>query len=207
MIVAQKYKVFINDKVVFFQDTNDGVNINGSNVLLNPTNSDDVVLFIEKNTQNNQPVYVVGKKCFDTFFSSYKYIEAAGGAVFNTRNELLFIYRLKKWDLPKGKIEKGEDIESAALREVEEECGVDGLTIIKELSPTYHTYVLKGKNVLKKTYWFLMQTNFNGELIPQIEEDIEAVEWMKLDDIKGVVFPNTYPAIIDVVRELNNLKS
>ena len=89
------------------------------------------------------------------------------------------IYRRGSWDLPKGKIDKGESIEAAAIREVQEETGVQQLTLGKPLLTTYHTYRLKsGKRVLKKTYWFVMQTK-DLELTPQSEEDIEKAIWIK----------------------------
>jgi 8-oxo-dGTP pyrophosphatase MutT (NUDIX family) len=204
MIVTQKYKVFINDKLVFFQEQPNDLDINEKNVLVNPSNNDDVEQFIEQYVPVFPSVYIVGKNIFKTYFSSYKHIEAAGGVVLNSNNEILFIYRLKKWDLPKGKIEKAEGIETAALREVEEECGVDGLSIVKELNPTYHTYLLKDKRVLKKTHWFLMRTSFSGNLVPQMEEDIELVEWMSLDTAKTKVFENTYAAVKDVLGSLKS---
>ncbi|MEM6380677.1 MAG: NUDIX hydrolase [Bacteroidota bacterium] len=113
------------------------------------------------------------------FLKNHKLIEAAGGLVYNTQNEILAIYRRGSWDLPKGKIDKGESIEAAAIREVQEETGVQQLTLGKPLLTTYHTYRLKsGKRVLKKTYWFEMQTK-DLELTPQSEEDIEKAIWIK----------------------------
>jgi len=101
-------------------------------------------------------------------------ISAAGGLVVNPKKEILFIFRNGIWDLPKGWIEKGETIESTATREVEEECGVFNLKIIKPLATTYHIYYQEGMN-LKKTYWFLMSSDSNKELVPQIEEGITEV--------------------------------
>ena len=88
------------------------------------------------------------------------------------------IYRHNRWDLPKGKIEPGETIEACAIREVEEECGVSNLRIIDQLIDTYHIYQLDSDNILKKTSWFKMQTNFKGVLSPQIEEGIEKAVWV-----------------------------
>ena len=117
------------------------------------------------------------------FCSSYKLIKAAGGVVYNHNNQLLMILRNGKWDLPKGKIEKGESIKACAMREVEEESGVSGLKITKRLIDTYHTYQLNGEKILKHTYWFKMKTNFNGMFIPQAEERITQVCWVNEEDI------------------------
>jgi ADP-ribose pyrophosphatase YjhB (NUDIX family) len=112
------------------------------------------------------------------FKSNFKAIEAAGGVVENPKSDILFIYRNGVWDLPKGKIEKGEKIAVAAIREVEEECGIEGLKIKGELPKTYHIYKLKRQYILKITHWFKMSSDFQGMLRPQLEEGITKVEWM-----------------------------
>lgn len=126
--------------------------------------------------------------------SMYSIIEAAGGLVTNEEGEVLFIHRLGKWDLPKGKLEDGEDIPTCALREVEEECGLNGHVIDSALPDTYHTYFLKGKPILKRTYWFNMSVDGRPELIPQTEEDITETVWLGKDKWKEVE-RNTYPSI------------
>ena len=135
------------------------------------------------------------RKCF-------KYIYAAGGLIYKD-GSYLFIYRLKRWDLPKGKLEMGESPEEAGIRECEEECGITQLTITKILEPTYHIYKHKGGYALKKTFWYEMQTKHEGVLVPQIEESIEKVEWFTKDQIQGHVVNNTYPAILDVLKNIS----
>lgn len=102
---------------------------------------------------------------------------AGGGKVYNEENKILFIYRNGFWDLPKGKIEKGESIEECAIREVEEETGITGLEIIRFLQKTYHVFRRNGEYRLKLTYWFEMTSDFDGQLIPQQEEGITKVKW------------------------------
>ncbi len=128
------------------------------------------------------------------FMNQFKVIEAAGGKVVNTKNEILFIYREHKWDLPKGKIEKNETIEQAALREVEEETGVKNLTIGKSIETTYHIFKRKNKYQIKLTYWFEMKTGFMGELQPQLEEGITKVEWLNQKQVNEAM-KNTYANI------------
>jgi 8-oxo-dGTP pyrophosphatase MutT (NUDIX family) len=123
-------------------------------------------------------------KLFNDFKSYFKYIEAAGGLVFNENNELLVIHRLGKPDLPKGKIEKNETPKIAAIREVSEECGISKLQIIEELKPSYHIYIQNNNNVLKKTFWYKMKYVGNEQLIPQTEEDISFVEWCNSEKLK-----------------------
>ncbi|MDG4716979.1 MULTISPECIES: NUDIX hydrolase [Winogradskyella] len=103
---------------------------------------------------------------------------AGGGKAYNANNEVLFIYRNNKWDLPKGKAEGKESIEETAIREVEEETGVEGLKITKPLPTTYHIFKRNGKHKIKVTYWFEMKTKFDGKLYPQEKEGITKVEWL-----------------------------
>lgn len=127
-------------------------------------------------------------------------IIAAGGLVQNPEGQFLFIFRRGKWDLPKGKVDKEEKIEDAAMREVEEECGIKGLEIIRPISKTYHNYYAGGKKILKETHWFLMKTNWNGELIPQTDEDITKAIWVEKKEIVTLM-ENTYDTIKKVVGE------
>ncbi len=106
----------------------------------------------------------------------FKIIKASGGLV-RKKDKILMIYRLKKWDLPKGKLEKRENVKAAAKREVEEECGVE-VEIGKKICTTWHTYTMKRKRILKKTTWYSMDVIKDKNMKPQIEEDIEEVRWM-----------------------------
>jgi len=133
------------------------------------------------------------KGCFD------KQIAAAGGAVYNKKNELLCIFRLGYWDLPKGKMEKGESLLETALREVQEETGLKHLEAGQQLSDTYHVYELKGKTIFKTTHWFIMHTN-DMDLIPQTEEDITRAEWIAAAQLDEV-YQNTYENIKFVIAE------
>ena len=96
----------------------------------------------------------------------------------------------------------GESPDEAAIRECEEECGITHLTIINELEPTYHIYEHKGSYALKKTYWYTMSTRHTGTLVPQLEENIEKVEWFTKSQIHEIVLSNSYPAILDVIKHI-----
>ena len=135
------------------------------------------------------------------FCSKFIMMEAAGGLVFNKDGDILMIFRNGKWDLPKGKLEIGESVEECAIREVQEECGIYGLDITEKLLETYHTYNLSGKEILKRTYWYKMNTDFNGELMPQIEEGITKVSWVSKDEISENI-TNSYGNISDVLKTL-----
>lgn len=132
------------------------------------------------------------------FFKNFTLIEAAGGIVQNDKRELLFIKRLGKWDLPKGKIEKGEKPEECALREVTEETGVKGLSLKKKIGETFHVYDQFGKHFLKTSHWFYMTCSSVQELIPQVEEHITEIKWVKTIDIREPI-KNTYPSIKNIL--------
>ena len=99
------------------------------------------------------------EKLWAEFTSIFKIIEAAGGVIFNEKNEVLLIFRRGHWDLPKGKIDKGESPEQAAVREVQEETGLKQPRLGEFLTETWHTYEQDGKRILKKTWWYVMQTS------------------------------------------------
>lgn len=144
------------------------------------------------------------EQLYSYFASSFQYIEAAGGLVKNKEGKWLFIFRNGKWDLPKGKIENGESTNVAAIREVEEECSVSGLIIIKELRSTYHIYEMQGTTFLKRTYWFEMTCSDDSKLTPQLEEGITEVKWISGSDLSEV-YNNTYKSIEDVLEELKDV--
>lgn len=139
-------------------------------------------------------------KAFDYLQKQFYYIEAAGGFI-KKNEQYLFIRRHGRWDLPKGKLEKNEKIKDAAIRECEEECGIQHLKINKQLSSSFHLYGYKDAYALKQSYWFLMESDYAGPLVPQAEEDITEVRWFDVAEIEKRVLPDTYFTIADVVRE------
>lgn len=135
---------------------------------------------------------------FKRVVKSLTLIEAAGGLVINPNGDYLFIYRNDKWDLPKGKIERDEKVKEAAVREVEEECGITVSALGKKICKTYHVYTNRGEAVLKKTHWFKMRCDVINKLKPQKEEGITDVRWFQPHHIEPIM-ANTFPSIMDVV--------
>jgi len=187
------YKVFVNDTPIIITSSSKKENIfpvyNFKNVVF------DEIL----HKLNNKELQGVNLHSTDlendwnSFLTNMKLIPAAGGLVVNQKKEVLCIFRNGVWDLPKGWIEKGESIESAAIREVEEECGISNLKLIKPLTTTYHIYFHKGVK-LKQTYWFLMSSNYSEKLTPQQEEGITEVVFKNKTAIKEAL-KNTYANI------------
>ena len=137
------------------------------------------------------------ERLFASFGAQFVPVEAGGGLVKAPRGEVLMIFRNGRWDLPKGKLEPGEQIAECAVREVEEECGITGLQLGKLLTRTYHLYELRGKWILKRTSWYAMTNDGAGELTPQIEEGITDIRWIAPDNIHFYV-ENTYATIREV---------
>lgn len=129
----------------------------------------------------------------------YKPIDAAGGVVFNERNEFLMIYRRGKWDLPKGKLDKGETIEVCALREVSEETGVETLSIESKICDTYHIYSQYNEQLLKRTAWYRMKGTSADKLNPQKEENILEARWVNELGLPALA-AKSYEAVRDVLR-------
>lgn len=132
--------------------------------------------------------------------SCFKEVGAAGGLVSNRRGDYLLIRRDGLWDLPKGHQEKGEDIRVTALREVQEETGVDKLILRDLICITHHTYFRNGLWHLKHTWWYDMLYNDPVDLTPQREEDITKAAWVSRSTLDPFL-KNTYPSIAEVFRE------
>ena len=140
----------------------------------------------------------LAEKAWDHFRAHYVPVLAAGGAVTDERGRLLAIHRLDRWDLPKGKVDPGESVPAAAVREVREECGLKEVSIERALCDTWHTYVRDGKDHLKRTEWFLMRAPGMQRLEAQTSENITRVEWMDATGIEAMK-QDTYPAILAVI--------
>ena len=200
------YKVFINDKPVFLSaDGSVSIEADRKSLKVQCDSKRDLLSRIEhfEKSKRIEKLYVHHnneKELWKNFKSLYQIIETAGGLVKNSNNEYLFIKRLGKWDLPKGKIEKNEAIETAAVREVSEECGINNLEIIKPLESTYHVYYHNSQYYLKSTYWFLMNYKGSETLIPQQSEGITEVKWVNKKLILSPVYSNTYQNIKLVVE-------
>ena len=146
------------------------------------------------------------EEIWEDFTHMFKVVEAAGGVVRNSKEEVLFIRRLGKWDLPKGKIEKDEAVEQAALREVAEETGLEEMILEEFLNNTFHIYRERnGEKILKTTFWFNMLYLGNEEPKPQTEEGISEVSWKNKDQITSEVLPMTFKNIKLILDDYWNL--
>ena len=188
------YKVFVNDKPLFL--TNQIQKETDFQLfLLDSVDIKQLIIKIFKNKVDKAFLYHPDEKeILKKLKSKIPVEKAGGGLVLNEKNEVLFIFRNKKWDLPKGGIEKGEEIEDTAIREVEEETGVKGLKIVRKIDKTYHIFKRNGRYKLKITHWFEMKTNYSGKMTGQAEEGIEKVEWVRQEDI-ATCLTNSYENI------------
>jgi 8-oxo-dGTP pyrophosphatase MutT (NUDIX family) len=133
------------------------------------------------------------------FFKKFTLVQAAGGLVHNEQKELILIHRRGKWDLPKGKLEKGEKLEECAVREVEEETGLTGVILESPLTITWHTYHEGTKFILKESHWYSMKVSGQQKLVPQAEEDILKTEWVKPAELAPYI-AEAFPSIKDVLE-------
>lgn len=200
-------KIYFNDKPLFLTDTitpeiepyahhDDAVYIDelspaGMNSMLHEMRQDKVHagIYLHKNIAELEKA----------FRKKFQVIQAAGGLIVNEDNELLFIFRRGKWDLPKGKLDKGEKLEVCAVREAREETGLKEAHLKKHLITTHHAYDESGHHILKETWWYLLSAPKDQPLTPQAEEQITQIEWANPADLKKYT-GNTYKLIIDVLR-------
>lgn len=133
------------------------------------------------------------------FYKKFTIVLAGGGLVRNANDEVLLIYRRGKWDLPKGKLDKGETLEDCAVREVEEETGLKGLRMGPSLMITYHTYHEGARYILKESHWFSMKIKGSQQLVPQLAEGITEIRWVKPAGLSAY-FAESYPSVVDVLR-------
>ncbi|HNF47686.1 MAG TPA: NUDIX domain-containing protein [Chitinophagaceae bacterium] len=138
---------------------------------------------------------------YKAFKKKFTLIMAGGGLVQNEKNEVLLIFRRGKWDLPKGKLDKGESIEDCAIREVQEETGLLNISLEGPLMTTYHTYHEGSRYILKESHWYRMKAMGDEKLIPQTEEDILEIKWVKPRDLKQY-YSESFPSVVDVLKRV-----
>ena len=188
------YKVFVNDKPLFLTN-HISKETDFQLFLLESIDIEQLIVKIFQNKIQKAYLYHPDESLImKTLKSKISVCKAGGGLVYNKNGEVLFIFRNGKWDLPKGGIEKGELLENTAMREVEEETGVNGLSISHKLQKTYHVFRRNSKYKLKITHWYEMQSDFEGTLKGQIEEGIEKVAWLNPEQVKEAL-KNSYENI------------
>ena len=197
------YKVFFNESLLTFSNQS---NSEAKNILFHhETQFDEAFHLLSSNSSKFVNIFSDDiDAVWASFLNYFKHIKAAGGIVRNPQDDILFIFRLGKWDLPKGKMEEGESKEESAIREIEEECSITNLQLKRFLMPTFHIYYLR-EYVIKETYWF--EVFYDGvELpLPQTEEGIETVEWKKECEIPQLL-ENSYPNIKLLMDNYLNLE-
>jgi 8-oxo-dGTP pyrophosphatase MutT (NUDIX family) len=192
------YKIFFGTRCIIISSLNEndyGQNIQALIKCKNNKSFDNLYTDFQKDEtitclsiSNSNP-----KKLFRHFKKKFKVIKAAGGLIENSEGKILIMKRNGVWDLPKGKIEKGEKKKQAALREVEEECGISDLKILSRINDSFHTYKCNETEVLKITYWYRMLYNGIEVPVPQTIEGISEIKWVdknELREIKEIIYPN-----------------
>lgn len=181
------YEVFIDQKPVVFIEKQELSTENLVEKAKNISSLDDLKPLLRK-ASIASPLYLTAKnpkKAFNTFFADYKKIDAAGGIV-QRKEKFLVIKRKGLWDIPKGRIDKGEDAETACVREIMEECGIDGHSIVHPLCETYHIMKWNGQPALKRTFWYMLTYNGPKETTPETKEDITEAKWMSREKLLGI---------------------
>lgn len=207
--MIQSYKIYLNNNEVILYDE---AYWNFKNYIIKEKeqyiafeNEEQIkqLLVIITEKYKDHVFFIVAKKLEElkiAFFNQFKLVIAGGGITYNKEGDILFILRNGHWDLPKGKIEPGENITDGSMREVKEETGIRVKEIWQKLGCTYHTYNLHNKSILKETHWFSMRGKTTSKLKPQKKEGIEEVRWVKDEDI-DLLLKNSYPNIRDIIEK------
>lgn len=197
------YKVFIQNNSISFIEKINTTNLEGFIVNENYFNAhNQQIRELLNNSDFSIAIFVVcntPQSVFDAFFASYEKVTAAGGIVV-CGEKVAIINRHDKWDLPKGKVEENETIETAAIREIEEETGITKLQLKQHLIDTYHTYDTYGPDTLKRTVWFVVSTDELQQGIPQAEESISEVRWVNRNELNSYI-STSYLSLKEVVQE------
>ena len=209
-VMDNDIRIYFDDRVVVLTDKNINICAIDKKHLYVFEDKKALVKRLKRFEQSNdEQLYVIHydlNELFGCVKKCFKYVEAGGGAVLTPDGRVLLIKRLGKWDLPKGKVEKGESLQDTALREVAEECGLKKTPeIIGELAHTFHTYRQGGKHILKHTAWYTMLYDGDEELQPQYDEDITEATWLPKNMLNGVM-QNTYQSIKQVLLKIQNSK-
>lgn len=195
--MGQNYKVFVKESPLLLTNSQAAETFLPARILSRESWEQTVTDLYEGKVPHATLFVPGGQDPMEACRGFIKEVRAAGGLVFNKKGKLLMIFRNGKWDLPKGKLENGESLELGAVREVEEETAVTGVTIDEFYRTTYHIYKNK-VFTLKRVDWYLMNTRYKGKLIPQQEEGITEVDWFGKKKIRKAL-SNTYPTIRELL--------
>ncbi|MFM7016621.1 MAG: NUDIX hydrolase [Bacteroidota bacterium] len=200
------YNVYFNERLIRFMDLKGSIQGGDLILRLNGQESPALLQQLLAAFETNKMVGELYFQCvnleasWETFCSLYLVMEAAGGLVTNQQQELLMIFRNGFWDLPKGKVEVGEEKDTAAIREVYEECGVGMLELGDGPFMTYHIYPYHEQQVLKFTYWYKMGCSDDTTPVPQQEEGITEACWLNKEEVE-IKLGKAYHSIAQLIRE------
>ena len=194
------YKVFLDDKKILVTNTLKKSYKRKYRIFtLDNISVEDFIRKIDGYKSGKFLFYIERQDPLKEFLKPFTLISAGGGVVRNPKGRILFIKRKGKWDLPKGKLETGEDIKGCARREVEEETRVKDLRVLGKRVVTYHIYKQDQRWLLKETHWYNMYSDSKEDLHPQKEEDIEVCAWKKPKKLKKLL-KNSFSSLQEVFR-------
>ena len=205
------YKIHIEKRCIIICPPGEQTLSDPNAIIFNISKGSDIHSLIEmfETSESLLRVYIPSEDTEETYrkiCSEFVEVNAGGGLVSNRRGDFLLISRNGLWDLPKGHQDPGEEISVTALREVQEETGIDQLQLKDLICVTDHCYIRNGMWHLKHTWWYDMLYTDPTDLTPQKEEDISKAAWVAKSSLPPYLL-NTYPSIIEVFREFQHKNS
>lgn len=201
----QRYNIFNkHNNVCIIKDGLNKVSFEGKSLIVcDPITIDriDFPVFLREDCKDDIVIIVKNidiEEVFERLTSELKFVQAAGGIVENEKGQYLFIFRASHWDLPKGHREKGENLETTALREVMEETGIKKLVLKEKVGITYHVYNMRCTREIKETHWYRMETCSDEKLFPQYDEGIVKVEWHTRQQVERLK-KSYFPSLLDLL--------
>lgn len=204
--MPQEYKIYFDNRVLILTGKITKTFEKNEGLFYKYQKKEELIQLVDAfhNLTEIETLYVLHNdvdQLMDEIKGGFTIVEAAGGLIRRKDGKMLAIFRRGKWDLPKGKVEKGEFYQQTALREVKEECGLSSIELGRKLPDTFHTYTEKGKKILKRTIWYEMLLKGNEEPVPQIEEDITEIRWFDYQSVSEIM-RNTYESLKDPIINL-----
>jgi len=103
------------------------------------------------------------------------------------------------WQIPKGLVEEGEEIEKTAQREVREETGLKG-EVLKKIGEIGYFYWFEGEKVFKTVHFFLLK--YTEGSTADHDDEVDYARWFKIGEAESALNYKSEKEIMDKARKM-----